>query len=80
MLTTEKETDYPVALVTCDEKPCELLYYSDEYIPVRKPPAKLMRMMEEYVIEPPGYEVFECDFPMKRCNHSSDQMRGSPCS
>ena len=62
---TFRKTDCPVALVTCDEKPCELLYYSDEYIPV-KPPRKVLRMMEEYGIKPPGYENYECDYPIEK--------------
>ena len=64
-MLTARKTDYPVTMVTSDEKPCELLYYSDEYIPV-KPPHKVLRMMEEYGIKPPGYENYECNYPMEK--------------
>ena len=57
MLTTEKETDYPAAMIACDREPGFLVYYSDEHILVR-PPCKVLRMVEEYGIKPPGYEVF----------------------
>ena len=64
-MLTARKTDYPVAMVTSEREPGYLVYYSDDHIPVR-PPRKLMRMMEEYGIEPPGYVDYECNHPYEK--------------
>ena len=61
-MLTARKTDYPVAMTTSEREPGYLVYYSDEHILVI-PPCKVLRMMEEYGIEPPGYENYECDYP-----------------
>ena len=69
MLTTEKETDYPIAIINpYGDGEERTVYYSEEY--KAPPPTKVRKLLEMYdlTMEDLGGE-YECDHPYEKIHN-----------